>query len=92
MQTPAMAILCKPPLALQPGKDETSLNRHIKVLCTEYTITKKGRGNHQLVTFLMEETFSVRRVDLLKSEEFNLNMILVKYPHLQCSDHVSKLL
>ena len=87
-QTPAMAILCKPP-ALPPGEDETSLNRHIKILSTEYTKTKKGRGNHQLVTSLMEKTFSVRRADVLKSEEFNLHMILVKYPYLQCSDHVS---
>eukprot|EP00731_Ephydatia_muelleri_P000801 Em0001g801a len=86
-QTPAMAILCKPP-ALPPGEDETSLNRHIKILSTEYTKTKKGRGNHQLVTSLMEKTFSVRRADVLKSEEFNLHMILVKYPYLQCSDHL----
>ena len=87
-QKQAIAILLEPP-SLPPGEDEMSLNRHIKILCLEYSKTKRGRGNHQLVTSLMEKTYPLRRADVLNSEKFNLNMILAKYPYLQCSDQVS---
>ena len=72
-----MAILFEPP-PLPPGDDEMSLNRHIKVLSSEYIKTKiNGRGNHQLVTYLIEKTNPIKRADVLNSEKFNLNMISV---------------
>ena len=61
----------------------------MQVLSNEYTKSKRGRGNQQLVNSLMEKTFPVRRADIL-SESLDINSILVKYPYLQCSDQVSK--
>ena len=78
-QKQAIGILLEPP-SLPPGEDEVSLNRHI------IRVLKRGRGNHQLVTSLMEKTYPLRKADALNSEKFNLNIVLV---YLQCSDQVS---
>lgn len=72
---------------IPPGEDEESLQRHAQKLVPEYTKSKKGRGNMQLVTSLMEKTYPIRRADIL-SGEYDLNTILLRYPYLQCSNQV----
>ena len=86
MKKPSVNDLYKLP-PIPPGEDEESLRRHAQKLVPEYTKSKKGRGNMQLVTSLMEKTYPIRRADIL-SGEFDLNTILLRYPYLQCSDQV----
>ena len=69
---------------IPPSKDEESLRRHAQKLVMK---SKKGRGNMQLVTSLMEKTYPIQRADILGGE-FDLNTILLRYPYLQCSDQV----
>ena len=86
MRKPVVNTLYEPPPTL-PGEDETLWNRHIQVLSLEYTKTKRGRGNIQVTSALMDKTYSIRRGDILRGT-LDLRAILVKYPYLQCSDQV----
>ena len=69
---------------IPPGEDETSFERHNRVLKSEYS---KSNPNRHTVQELMNITFSMRRRDIL-SQGHTFNP-LTKYPYLQEPSHVS---
>lgn len=78
---PAMKALELPPIPV--GEDETSFERHNRVLKLEYT---KPHPSIATVKELMKTTFAMRRTDILsEGHKFDVG----KYPFLQLPDHVS---
>ena len=67
-----------------PGEDETSFERHNRVLKSEFS---KSNPNMHTVHELMNIIFSMRRRDIL-SQGHTFNP-LTKYPYLQQPSHVS---
>ena len=69
---------------IPPGEDETSFERHNRVLKTEYN---KANPNVSTVKELMKVTFPMRRQDILSHG--HTYDPLQKYPYLQQPSHVS---
>lgn len=67
------------------GEDETSFNRHVKVLKNEKV---KSHPNMQVVEDLMEKTFFMRRSDITNNAR-DILAILNEYPFLSVEDQVS---
>ena len=65
------------------GEDNTSFERHNRLLSIEYSKTKRNEAN---VKELMKISFAMRRNDILENgHSFD---ILQKYPFLQIHEHV----
>ncbi len=71
------------------GEDETSFNRHIKVLQAEFA-KPKSRQNLQIVDDLMKKTFLTRRQEIIENS-LNLNNLFERFPFLKDSTNVSLL-
>ena len=70
--------------AIPPGEDNTSFERHNRILKLEYA---KANPNVATVKELMKTTFAMRRRDILsEGHKFDIG----KYPFLQEPGHVSK--
>ena len=82
-RTPGSVDVMKLP-SIPAGEDEVSFQRHNRVLKAEFS---KTRHNKQIVSELMNVTFSMRRADILQSP-CDIIKILEKYPFLQ-TDFVS---
>ena len=66
------------------GEDEISFKRHNKVLIKEKS---KSHPNSQVVSDLMEKTFSIRRDDIV-TNSCNITQLLTKYPFLSEENQV----
>ena len=84
---PGIDFIMKPP-SVPPEEDQTSFERHNKVLLLE---NKKAHPNMVVVTTLMEWTFPFRRKDIL-AMPYDIASIFVKYPFLQNIEQVCDLI
>ena len=73
-KSPGVDSIMKPP-KVPPGEDETSFNRHNKVLILE---SKKAHPNMTVVRELMQTTFALRRRDILNTS-YNTQTLFSKY-------------
>lgn len=80
---PAITTIITPP-SVPAGEDEISFKRHNKVLIKEKS---KSHPNSQVVSDLMEITFSIRRDDIV-TISCNITQLLTKYPFLSEENQV----
>lgn len=64
---------------VSPGEDSVSFKRHNNILKSEY---KKTRRNYEVVSDLMERTFTMRRKSILENS-YSLSAIFDLSPFLQ---------
>ena len=62
------------------GEDELSFSRHNKAIKSE--MGKKGRANKTILTDLINQSFAMRRRDILESTA-HCSIIVKKYPFLK---------
>ena len=82
-EEPKRPAISQTQIEILPGEDNTSFERHNRLLSIECTKAKK---NETIVKELMKISYAMRRNDIL--ENGHTFSILEKYPFLQTPEHV----
>ena len=82
-ENPKRPATSQNPIEVPAGEDQTSFDRHNRLLAIEFSKTKR---NETVAKELMKITYAMRRNDILENGH-TINL-LDKYPFLQTLEHV----